>query len=158
MAVGDDYQAATDVMQVTAWEVHPNYDPADDANPKYDFAMIRAAGANIGTPWILPMAPIEEIITSGTQIEHVGYGITSVPNGFTTRRYSTFNNIDQVGLVLFNQGVGTSGPAVGLGGAGGGNDFGNGTVPAVCAGLDEAGKAQPVRLVAIVHCNGSDDQ
>lgn len=94
---GDDYSAFSATQyQPTASQSHPNYN-----GDVYDFAMVQFASASGNTPVIPAMKPAQDNLTSNTQVRHVGYGLTSYPNGNTTERHqivSQLNSLDALKL------------------------------------------------------------
>ncbi len=110
VVLGDDYQSASAVLNVVDYQVHPLY---DDQQLVYDFAMIRAVPAGPSTPFIPVLTPEEDFIAPGTALEHVGYGLTSYPNGSTTQRHHGFGSIDQLDPVRISYQQPTVGPCSG---------------------------------------------
>lgn len=95
VAVGTDYQAADDVLNVTDWQQHPNYNPNSQS---YDFAVMTLSGASASTPTIPAMRPADDNVDTGSSIEHVGYGILQYPSGGTTVRHHSMGSCDQTFL------------------------------------------------------------
>ena len=75
--------------------------------------MIRITGADAATPVIPAQTPAEDSLAAGTQVRHVGYGITWHPNGYTSQRHETINIIDAVHSFYFEYLQPTSGPCSG---------------------------------------------
>jgi len=110
IVVADDYMdESAQSFSVVESQVHPNYDAGDLA---YDFAMIRAK-AFIPLPVIPALAPGEDILIPGAQVQHVGYGLTSFPDGQTTQRHQTTGELAQVGSIQLAYEQPTSGPCQG---------------------------------------------
>ena len=106
VAIGNDYQFATEVLNVVDYQVHPQYDTNQLI---YDFAMIRATGASSSTPVIPALRPDQDNLGVGSPVLHVGYGLTSVPNGSTSQRHSAPGSLAegaqiQIGYNQPNQG------------------------------------------------------
>ncbi len=101
---GNDYNSGSAIVyNIADFEAHPSYTGGD-----YDFAMIRAVGAGSGTPVIPAMTPSQDNLASGTQVTHVGYGLTSYPNGDTSQRHyidGPLAGLDSI-TIWYNQGSG----------------------------------------------------
>lgn len=107
--IGTNYFNPEAVLSVQQQQRHPNYQGDD-----YDIAMIRATGATPSTPVVGPMSPAEDIMAPGTQIEHVGFGVTSPGGGGNnSQRLRTVNTIDQVGSIEIGYSQPSSGPCNG---------------------------------------------
>lgn len=110
VVVADDYNAqGALVLQVQDYQIHPNY---NDDELTYDFAMVRAK-TYVDVDVIPALTPSEDTIASGTPLIHLGYGLTSYPNGETSQRHRTNGSVDQVGQVQFAYDQPTSGPCSG---------------------------------------------
>jgi MYXO-CTERM domain-containing protein len=109
VVIGDDYQAAEDILNVVAWEQHPQW---DSDNLAYDFALIRASGS-FSHPVIPVLTPGEDAIGPGTPLTHVGYGLLSSPNGDTTSRHYGTGNVSEVAQIQFAYNQPTLGPCSG---------------------------------------------
>lgn len=110
VAVGDNYQAATAVFNVVDYQIHPQYDPNQLV---YDFAMIRAVGANAGTPVTPALTPAEDGLAPGTPVVHVGYGLISYPNGSTSQRHFANGSLAEVGSIQISYNQPVAGPCSG---------------------------------------------
>lgn len=70
---GPDFQSPTALLyEVLDYAPHPSYTGAVDSN--YDFAMVRAAGADASTPTLPYLKTSNDSVTSGKQILALGYG------------------------------------------------------------------------------------
>jgi hypothetical protein len=108
--VGDDYNLPSQILSVVDFTDHPSYNQGDQA---YDFGMVRASGANGVTPVIPALTPAEDTLAPGTQVLHVGYGLTSWPGGMTTRRHQVLGVLDQVAPAQISYNQPGSGPCSG---------------------------------------------
>lgn len=91
VAQGDDYEYPDRVYDVAEYRAHPSYYGAE-----WDFAMLRATGATGTTPLIPAMSPLEDELAPGTDIRHVGFGVTQAGGGdWNSARYETTNTIAQ---------------------------------------------------------------
>jgi MYXO-CTERM domain-containing protein len=110
VAVGNDFYQATAVMNVVEYQIHPQYNTQQLI---YDFAILRATPANANTPVIPALTPGEDSLVPGTQVTHVGYGLTSYPNGSTSKRHYAVGNLAEVAQIqiAYNQPV--AGPCSG---------------------------------------------
>lgn len=149
--IGDNYQNPEIILSVADWQQHPQWNPNDLA---YDFAMIRAVVLS-GFP-TLPVIPVlqptEDGISAGTSLVHVGYGITSVPNGGTTRRHFATGYVNQVAQIQFDYQQPNQGPCSGDSGGPNLVDLGSGERVAgvisygdqTCATFGVSGRASSV--------------
>jgi V8-like Glu-specific endopeptidase len=88
----DDYNSiGAKQFGVLDYKKHPSYN-----GQLYDFAMIRIGSVDANTPSIPPLSPAEDKLAPGTQVLHVGYGLTSYPSGQTTKRHSILGKLDTV--------------------------------------------------------------
>jgi secreted trypsin-like serine protease len=110
VAIGDNYNSPDDVLGIVDYQIHPQYSPQDSS---FDFALVRATGASASTPVIPALRPSEDAVQVGTQVDHVGYGLISYPNGQTTVRHHAIGSIAQMTLyqIAYEQPV--SGPCSG---------------------------------------------
>lgn len=126
-AMGDNYQQATAVFNVVDYQIHPQYDPSQEQPPSpFDFAVLRATGANAGTPIIPPLTPYDDALAAGTPVLHVGYGLVSWPNGSTSQRHKASGVIDQVAPSQFAYNQPVAGPCSGDSGGPNLADMGSG--------------------------------
>ncbi|HUT99812.1 MAG TPA: trypsin-like peptidase domain-containing protein [Myxococcota bacterium] len=106
---GNDYYSGSAIVyNVADYEAHPSYSGGD-----YDFGMIRAVGAGPGTPVIPALTSAQDNLATGTQIIHVGYGLTSYPNGDTTQRHYIDGTLDGVDSITIWYGESPGGPCSG---------------------------------------------
>ncbi len=110
VAQGDDHSSPVIIYPVADYAYHPAY---GGPGGLYDFAVVRITGATASTPVIPAMTPAEDNLAVGTQVRHVGYGITSYPNGYTTERHETINTINTIAVSYFDYLQPTSGPCSG---------------------------------------------
>lgn len=110
VAIGDDYQFASQVLSVVDWDQHPQWNPNQLA---YDFAMIRAVGGNSSTPSIPVLTPEEDTMASGTALVHVGYGVLSAPNGSTSQRHYATGYVNETAQTQFDYAQPNMGPCSG---------------------------------------------
>ena len=111
VAIGNDYNSSSAVwLEVQDYQVHPQYSPQQLI---YDFAILRASGASSATLVIPAMSVSEDNLSQGSPVTHVGYGLTSYPNGSTSKRHYTAGNLSQTTAMqlAYNQPV--SGPCQG---------------------------------------------
>ncbi|MFW5740276.1 MAG: S1 family peptidase, partial [Myxococcota bacterium] len=84
VAMGNDYDYATQYFDVAEVEFHPLYDGTDgSAN---DFGMLRITGTSSSTPYIPPLTPAEDSLQVGTNVNLVGYGRTESGYNNSERR------------------------------------------------------------------------
>ncbi len=107
---GDNYNSPDATYPVADYAYHPAY---SGAGSLYDFAVIRITGADSSTPVIPAMTPAEDSLSAGSQVRHVGYGLTSYPNGHTSWRHETINTLNSVSVSYFDYLQPTSGPCSG---------------------------------------------
>lgn len=110
VAIGNDYYQATAVLDVVDHQVHPQY---DSQNVSFDFAILRATPATSSTPFIPALTPGEDTLTPGTQVDHIGYGLTSYPNGSTSKRHHVIGSLSEVAQVQIAYNQPNSGPCSG---------------------------------------------
>jgi MYXO-CTERM domain-containing protein len=110
--IGDDYNNPTKVMSVVDYVLHPQYN-GNSGDYEYDFAMIQVTGATGTVPVIPPMSPAEDVLNVGSQVDHVGYGLLSYPNGQTSVRHHVLGALDQVGSIQILYQQPSSGPCSG---------------------------------------------
>jgi hypothetical protein len=122
VVVGDNYQAAEDVLDVVDWQQHPQWNPNDLA---FDFAVLRASGG-FGHPVLPVLTPAEDTIGVGEPLTHVGYGLLSSPNGSTTSRHYGNNNVSEVAQIQIAYAQPTTGPCSGDSGGASIVDLGGG--------------------------------
>jgi MYXO-CTERM domain-containing protein len=111
VVIADNYGGSIDaLMNVAQYQIHPQYDSNQSI---YDFAMVRASGAPSWTPSIPAMTPSEDSLGPGSAVLHVGYGLTSYPNGNTSQRHKASGQLSQAAQIeiAYNQPV--SGPCSG---------------------------------------------
>jgi uncharacterized membrane protein YgcG len=108
--VGDDYTMPAQILNVVDFTDHPSYNPSDQT---FDFGIVRVSSANSGTPVIPAMTPAEDNLAPGTQVDHVGYGLTSFPSGQTTRRHHVLGTLSQVTNAQISYNQPTAGPCSG---------------------------------------------
>jgi MYXO-CTERM domain-containing protein len=110
IVVGDDFMdESAQTFSVVESQVHPSFNQDDLV---FDFAMIRAK-AFIPLPVIPALAPGEDMLIPGVEVQHVGYGLTSFPDGQTSQRHQTTGQLDQVGSIQLAYEQPTSGPCQG---------------------------------------------
>jgi MYXO-CTERM domain-containing protein len=105
--IGNNYNTPTATYTAAAVKVHPLYD-GDDGSAN-DFGMIRFTGATSSTPVIPAMAPAQDNLAVGTQVDLVGYGQTESSYNNSQRRHIVKPIADlNSAWLIFNQ-TGTSG-------------------------------------------------
>ncbi len=112
VAVGDDYDNATGTnwLEVVDYQVHPQY---DSQQLIFDFAIVRATGAGTWTQVIPAMSVSEDSLSQGSQVTHVGYGLTSYPNGSTSQRHYAIGSLSQTTALQLSYNQPVSGPCQG---------------------------------------------
>lgn len=110
VAQGDDYTSPVATYPVVDYAYHPAY---SGPGGLFDLAVVRVTGATASTPVIPALTPAEDILAAGTQVRHVGYGVTSYPSGYTTERHETINTINAVAAYHFDYLQPTTGPCSG---------------------------------------------
>ncbi len=110
VAQGDDYSSPTVTYPVADYAYHPAY---SGQGGLYDIAVVRITGATAATPVIPAMTPAEDNLAVGTQVRHVGYGITWYPSGYTSERHETINTINSLAVSYFDYLQPNSGPCTG---------------------------------------------
>ena len=110
VVVGDDYNAPEQVLTVTNYQVHPQYNPSDST---YDFAMITANGASGTLPVIPALRPTDDVVAVGTSLDHVGYGLTYYPSGQTSVRHHAIGSVAQLAITQIGYEQPVSGPCSG---------------------------------------------
>jgi len=109
--MADDYQSpSAKAFSIVDYQIHPSYNAQ---NILFDFAMMKAAGAGPNVPFIPALSPQEDILKKGTVIDHVGYGLTKVPNGSTTKRHHVEGKVDQLAKTQFRYNQPIAGPCSG---------------------------------------------
>jgi len=110
VAQGDDHDNPDATYPVADYAYHPAYTQAGGI---FDFAVVRITGATASTPVIPAQTPAEDNLAVGTQVRHVGYGITWHPNGYTSERHETTNTLNGLASYYFDYLQPTSGPCSG---------------------------------------------
>jgi hypothetical protein len=108
--VGTDYQNPDSVLNVFDSATHPQYDPTARS---YNFALLSATGAPAVVPVIPVLRPEADLLAVGTPIEHVGYGLTSYPNGSGSLRHHTAGQVNQLTATEIAYDTSQSGPCSG---------------------------------------------
>jgi uncharacterized protein (TIGR03382 family) len=93
--IGDDYNNPDAVLDIFDHQIHPQYVPQENS---YDFAVFKTCGAGASTPIIPALRPEEDTLQVGSQIDHVGYGLLSYPNGSTSVRHHAIGQVDQLAI------------------------------------------------------------
>lgn len=94
IVIGDNYNSPDAVLQMTDYEIHPQYDPNNQYI--YDFAMMRVTGASASTPIIPVLTPAEDDLQPGRMLIHVGYGRTQDGGNASPQRLQGSSVLDQV--------------------------------------------------------------
>ena len=111
VVVGDNYNSPdATALLVNDYQVHSQF---SQQNLSYDFAMVRASSFQFQASVIPPLPPSLDTIQTGTPVEHVGYGVTSYPNGSTTQRHRTTGQIAQAATLQISYNQPQSGPCSG---------------------------------------------
>jgi len=69
---GNDHNVPDRTYSVIEAIVHPDY----ATDPTLDFALLRVSGVDPSTPFLSPLAPFEDRVTTGTTVTLSGYGYT----------------------------------------------------------------------------------
>jgi MYXO-CTERM domain-containing protein len=110
-ASATDYAGTVDwVATVTDSEVHPQYDNQQLA---YDFAMLKLVNVPSGIPVIPAMSPSEDDLQIGSQVLHVGYGVTTAGGGGNSVRRKTSNTLSEIFQLQVGYNQPSSGPCNG---------------------------------------------
>ncbi|MBI4703647.1 MAG: trypsin-like serine protease [Deltaproteobacteria bacterium] len=107
---GNDYNSWNALQYpVKDYQAHPNYDSKAST---YDFAMLTITGASDATP-VIPAQQKPDGLAPGSKLRHVGYGLTSFPNGETTERHTIVNTLDTVSTLTITYEQPYGGPCSG---------------------------------------------
>lgn len=79
---GNDHNSPVRTYTVVEAIVHPDY----ATDPTMNFALLRVSGVDSSTPFLSPLAPFEDQVTTGTTVTLSGYGNTE--SGSTSWRHS----------------------------------------------------------------------
>ncbi len=93
--LGNDYNAPTTQYPVVNYVAHPNW----PNNQDYDYSIITINWANKPQPPVIPLiTKAQDNLGPGTQVDFVGYGVTSVngPGQNNSLRYHVLGLLDQV--------------------------------------------------------------
>ena len=142
-AMGADWAVSPRVYLVDHASVHPSYD-----GTYYDFALLHLAYPAIGEP-ACALATNPDNIHVGMNFTTVGYGLTSLPSGFTTLRHRANGAVDSLSALQFFYTFGAGGTGPCTGDEGGPNFNVSDTVIGVvsttdCSSFASSGRVAPV--------------
>jgi secreted trypsin-like serine protease len=110
VVLGDDFNAPDRTLAVSESQVHTLYNPQTN---DYDFAIMRAEGADADTPFIPALRPQDDTLDVGTTVVHVGFGATAAGDDSNTQRRRGSGVLDQVSAISIGYPQPDEGPCLG---------------------------------------------
>ena len=108
--LGNDWNAPSNTFGVVSQHTHPDYDAQRNT---YDFALVEISRTSDSLPVIPAMTSAEDDLRVNDTVTAVGYGLTSYPNGATTRRNRIDVPVTQVAQIQFATSNASGGPCSG---------------------------------------------